>query len=409
MQVDADLEPAEPHHAQPQHQLPANEGVIQQAPLHPAAPGMPAPLRLYYIAGFEFECPQRYTVDRVIGRGAYGMVCAAIDHVRREMVAIKRINGVTHDVTDCKRTLREMLLLRHFGDEHIVTLKDVYLPTRDLPNFQEVYFVTDLMEFDLHQLITSNQPISADHTKYLAYQLLQGLKYIHSAGVLHRDLKPSNILLDQRCQLKICDFGLARDAPRNEAMQDQMTAYVATRWYRAPEILLGGRYSEAVDVWSVGCILAEIVLRRPLFPGTTCHQQMITVAHTIGPPPQSMVLDLCTRPAQVFVDKYLRHLPTRNVRDLFPHAPDALRDILALMLEYDPRKRITVLQAFQHPYLLALHDVADEPICERKFSGNLDSFALPHLAQMIWRESELYRARREAEDREAQLDPMALT
>ncbi|KAI0563537.1 mitogen-activated protein kinase 7 [Gracilaria domingensis] len=302
-----------------------------------------------------------------------------------------------------------MLLLRHFNHEHIVTLKDVYLPTRDPSDFQEVYFVTDLMEFDLHQLIASNQAISADHTQYLTYQLLSGLKYIHSAGVIHRDLKPSNILLTQQCQLKICDFGLARDAPRTEETQERMTAYVATRWYRAPEILLGGRYSEAVDVWSVGCILAEIVLRRPLFPGTTFQEQLVRVAQTIGPPPESMVFDLCSPHARLFVERHLKHLPQRNVRDLFPHVPQPLRDILALMLEYDPRKRITVLQAFQHPYLIALHDEDDEPTCERTFSGNLDRFPLRDLAHMIWRESELYRARREAEDKSVDFDPQSLT
>ncbi|PXF45005.1 Mitogen-activated protein kinase-like [Gracilariopsis chorda] len=141
-----------------------------------------------------------------------------------------------------------MLLLRHFTHEHIISLKDVYTPAVNMHNFQEVYFVTDLMEFDLHQLISSNQPISADHTRYLTYQLLNGLKYIHSAGVLHRDLKPSNILLTQECQLKICDLGLARDAPRTPYTQNRITSYTATRWYRAPEIMFGAPYTSAVDV-----------------------------------------------------------------------------------------------------------------------------------------------------------------
>ncbi|PXF46966.1 Extracellular signal-regulated kinase 1 [Gracilariopsis chorda] len=363
------------------------------------------PPRLYVIGGFEFECPQRYTVERVIGRGAYGVVCAAIDHVNREMVAIKRINGVTTDRTDCKRTLREMLLLRHFNHEHIVTLKDVYLPMRDPPNFQEVYFVTDLMEFDLHQLIASNQSISPDHTQYLTYQLLKGLKYIHSAGVLHRDLKPSNILLTQECDLKICDFGLARDAPRSPYSQDRMTAYVATRWYRAPEIMLGGRYSSAVDVWSVGCILAEIVLRRPLFPGNTYQEQLLKVAQTIGPPPQDMVHLFSSVGAQLFVERYLKHLPVRNVRHLFPHVCEDLRDLLARMLEYDPRKRITVQQSFQHPYLVALHDDADEPICETQFRICLDQEQMTTLKQMIWQEAEMYRIRRDQQDTAAGLVP----
>ncbi|PXF45002.1 Extracellular signal-regulated kinase 1 [Gracilariopsis chorda] len=282
------------------------------------------------------------------------MVCAAFDHVNQQQVAIKRINGVTQEETDCRRTLREMLLLRHFTHEHIISLKDVYTPAVNMHNFQEVYFVTDLMEFDLHQLISSNQPISADHTRYLTYQLLNGLKYIHSAGVLHRDLKPSNILLTQECQLKICDLGLARDAPRTPYTQNRISSYTATRWYRAPEIMFGAPYTSAVDVWSVGCIVAEILLRRPIFPGRTYEEQLVKVAQTLGPPPPDLLKSLAPPAARKFAQSRLSHFPKRDVRNLFPYAPQALCDLLARMFEYDPSKRITVVDALTHPYLVAV-------------------------------------------------------
>jgi p38 MAP kinase len=126
---------------------------------------------------------------------------------------------------------------------------------------EDIYFVTELLGTDLHRLLTS-RPLEKQFIQYFLYQILRGLKYVHSAGVVHRDLKPSNILVNENCDLKICDFGLAR-------IQDpQMTGYVSTRYYRAPEIMLTWqKYDVAVDIWSTGCIFAEMLEGRPLFPG----------------------------------------------------------------------------------------------------------------------------------------------
>lgn len=129
-------------------------------------------------------------------------------------------------------------------------------------DFEDVYIVSELMDTDLHQIISSGQNLSDDHCQYFMYQILRGLKYIHSAQVLHRDLKPSNILVNENCDLKICDFGLAR------ITDIEMTGYVSTRYYRAPEIMLTWQhYDKAVDIWSVGCIFAEMLIGQPLFPG----------------------------------------------------------------------------------------------------------------------------------------------
>ncbi|PNH00316.1 Mitogen-activated protein kinase 1 [Tetrabaena socialis] len=127
----------------------------------------------------------------------------------QEKVAIKKIANAFDNVIDAKRTLREIMLLRHLGHENIVTIKDIIPPThRDA--FKDLYVVYELMDTDLHQIIRSPQPLSNDHSQYFLYQLLRGLKYIHSANILHRDLKPSNLLVNANCDLKICDFGLAR-------------------------------------------------------------------------------------------------------------------------------------------------------------------------------------------------------
>jgi serine/threonine protein kinase len=127
----------------------------------------------------------------------------------------------------------------------------------------------ELLETDLSSIVKSPQPLSDDHCQFFMYQLLRGMKYMHSAKILHRDLKPRNLLVNSNCDLKICDFGLARaNLPDMRVRAAQMTDYVATRWYRAPEVLLSfKKYTSAMDVWSAGCIFGELLLRKPLLPG----------------------------------------------------------------------------------------------------------------------------------------------
>ncbi|XP_056863303.1 mitogen-activated protein kinase 12-like [Raphanus sativus] len=147
--------------------------------------------------------------------------------------------------------------------ENVTAIKDIVRPPqRDI--FNDVYIVYELMDTDLQRVLRSNQTLSHDQCRFFVYQLLRGLKYVHLANILHRDLRPSNVLLNSKHELKIGDFGLARTTSDT----DFMTEYVVTRWYRAPELLLNcSEYTAAIDIWSVGCILGEIMTGQPLFPG----------------------------------------------------------------------------------------------------------------------------------------------
>ena len=220
-----------------------------------------------------FTIDTRYSMIRVVGSGAYGVVISSNDSKTNKNVAIKMVPRAFNDEIDAKRILREIKLLKHFRHENIVGIVDMMPPTaRYLEDFHDVYIVTDLMETDLHRIIYSKQKLSIDHVQYFIYQVLRGLKYIHSADVIHRDLKPSNLLVNSNCDLKICDFGLARgiheDHKDGKGGTMLLTEYVVTRWYRAPEIMLAcHEYSKPIDLWSVGCIFAELVLRKPYFPG----------------------------------------------------------------------------------------------------------------------------------------------
>lgn len=175
-------------------------------------------------------------------------------------------------------------MLKHFNHENIIALRDMLKP-ETFETFDDVYLVTELLDTDLHQIISSPQPLSLDHIQYFVYQILRGLKYVHSASVMHRDLKPSNLLLNGNCDLKICDFGLARGANLDDSQSGFMTEYVATRWYRAPEIMLSWKeYTNKIDVWSVGCIMAELFGRKPLFAGRDYMHQLHLIIDILGTP-----------------------------------------------------------------------------------------------------------------------------
>ncbi|XAR55087.1 Mitogen-activated protein kinase [Bertholletia excelsa] len=343
----------------------------------------------YNVYGNYFEVSNKYVPPlRPIGRGAYGMVCAAVNSDTHEEVAIKKIGNAFDNRTDAKRTLREIKLLLHMDHENVIAIKDIIRPPKK-ESFSDVYIVYELMDTDLHHIIRSDQPLNDDHCQvsensYFLYQLLRGLKYVHSANVLHRDLKPSNLLLNANCDLKIGDFGLARTSET-----DFMTEYVVTRWYRAPELLLNcSEYTAAIDVWSVGCILGEIVTREPLFPGRDYVDQLRLIMELLGSPDDTSLGFIRSDNARRYV-KQLPRYPRQKFSARFPTMSPLALDLLEKMLVFDPNKRITVDEALHHPYLSSLHDVNDEPICQNPFSFDFEQRSITEdkIKELIWMES----------------------
>ena len=293
-----------------------------------------------------------------LGSGSYGSVCEATHKPTKTKVAIKKVLNLFDDNIDCKRVLREVNLLRRLNHPNVVKLYEILEP-KDNKSFDSIYLVMEYAQSDIKKLVKSAIHLQKIHIQKLVYNLLAGLKYTHSAGVLHRDIKPANILINENCSVRICDFGLGRsvagvegtsikemkkvgnfeelkNCPDDEdvdmkdsqpakitnksdemtdislfmslkgevkqeeekkkeikakiektrelrrSMKRQLTGHVVTRWYRAPEIILLEKdYGPAVDIWSVGCIFAELLSmmkenaatyqdRHPLFPGTSC-------------------------------------------------------------------------------------------------------------------------------------------
>ncbi|ORY24066.1 mitogen-activated protein kinase-like protein HOG1 [Naematelia encephala] len=319
------------------------------------------------IFGTVFEVTTRYVDLQPVGMGAFGLVCSAKDQLSGTSVAIKKIMKPFSTPVLSKRTYRELKLLKHLRHENIISLSDIFISP-----LEDIYFVTELLGTDLHRLLTS-RPLEKQFIQYFLYQILRGLKYVHSAGVVHRDLKPSNILVNENCDLKICDFGLAR-------IQDpQMTGYVSTRYYRAPEIMLTW---QKYDV--AGCIFAEMLEGKPLFPGKDHVNQFSIITELLGTPPDDVIQTIASENTLRFVQS----LPKREkvpFATKFPNADPLFRsqadltalDLLEKMLVFDPRTRISATEALGHEYLAPYHDPTDEPSAAEVFDWSFNDADLP--------------------------------
>ncbi|KAG9349986.1 hypothetical protein JZ751_026339 [Albula glossodonta] len=357
----------------------------------------------------KFEVGEEYDIIETIGTGAYGVVSSARRRDNGQRVAIKKIPNAFEVVTNAKRTLRELKILKHFKHDNIIAIKDILQPALPHSAFKSVYVVLDLMESDLHQIIHSRQPLTSEHTRYFLYQLLRGLKYIHSANVIHRDLKPSNLLVNENCELKVGDFGMARGLSSHpEESRSFMTEYVATRWYRAPELMLSlHHYSLAIDLWSVGCIFAEMLGRKQLFPGKHYVHQLQLILHVLGTPPEGVIGAI----GADRVRSYVQSLPSRGpipLTTLYPQAEPSALDLLAAMLRFDPRERISVTQALAHPYLAKYHDPDDEPICVPAFDFEFDKLPLSReqIKEAILEEIQDFHQRKQGNRRKIQFRPL---
>lgn len=342
-------------------------------------------MHTFMVCGAPFTIPRHYQLIKVCGRGAYGIVIAATNTLTGGNVAIKKVIDCIWHPHQLKQILRETRFMRHLEHENVLSLMDL-IPPPSYAEFRDVYMTVDLMEMDLHRIIYSKEVLLDDHIRYFLYQILSGLNHMHKAGVLHRDLKPSNLLINSDCQLKICDLGLARSMYLDD---NGMTEYVVTRWYRAPELLLGSAYSDGVDLWAAGCIFAEMLGRKPLFPGETYVHQLQLIMNVLGVPeehsfkenPQANKLKgrqlLSRTQAGAGID----------VSTMFPNANPEGLDLLWKMLVFDVEKRITVEEALRHPYLAAYYDDEKENRPVEKFqSFDLEGLDEGELKELMFKE-----------------------
>uniref|UniRef100_A0A8C2L372 mitogen-activated protein kinase n=1 Tax=Cyprinus carpio TaxID=7962 RepID=A0A8C2L372_CYPCA len=280
-----------------------------------------------------WEVPERYRDLKQVGTGAYGTVCYAFDRRTGAKVAIKKLHRPFQSDLFAKRAYRELRLRHHMKHDNVIGLLDVFTADLSLDRFHDFYLVMPFMGTDLGKLMKMER-LSEDRVQYLVYQILRGLKYIHAAGIIHRDLKPGNLAINEECELKILDFGLARQA------DSEMTGYVVTRWYRAPEVILSWmHYTQTVDIWSVGCIMAEMLLGKPLFKGND--------------------RILPRRKARNYIAK-LPKLKKKDLRTLLPNVNPQAIHVLESMLLLDPESRITAAEGLALPFFSDFREPEEE-------------------------------------------------
>jgi len=359
---------------------------------------------------------EAYQLLQHMGRGAYGDVWAARkrDGDRTsDKVAIKKIANCFVQATEAKRILRELRILRHLTHPNIIRIRDVLEPQNET-TFSDLCVVFDFVDLDLRKLIASPQTITVAHVQWICHQILAALLYLHSAHVLHRDLKPANVLLSGTCEVKICDFGLARvideaDWDYNEKVTSahalklernastsslgscpkvtrQMTTHVVTRWYRAPELILLQRYTTAIDMWSFACILAELLTMLPngpsernaLFPGRSCFPLSPTEDELSSPASLdqlNVIFSVIGSPQGPFewVDRteMREHLTTLTpisptaLEDLLPGSPPQAIALLQSLLQFKPSRRPSVREAMDHPFFDGMATRCDPVLATR--------------------------------------------
>ncbi|XP_058182222.1 mitogen-activated protein kinase 15-like isoform X11 [Rhododendron vialii] len=330
---------------------------------------------------------RRYTIQEVIGKGSHGVVWSAYDTQHREKVAIKKISDVFRHVSDATRILREIKLLRILRHDDILKIKHILLPP-SRGDFKDIYIVFELTECDLRSVIKANNGLKPEHCRYFLYQLLRGLKYIHTANVFHRDLNPRNILTIADCKIKIRHF--------SHAFVDNPTAmfwtdYVATRWYKAPELCgqFFSKYSAAIDIWSIGCIFAELLTGKPLFPGENPVHQLDLITDLLGTPSPESIAKIKNEKAHASLTSMRKKRPIPFPQK-FPNADPLALVLLKRMLAFDPEDRPSAEEALADPYFKELARLESEPsaqpVTEADFAFERLNVTKEHIRELIYLE-----------------------
>lgn len=292
---------------------------------------------------------KRYEILGLLGKGAYGIVWRAVDRKTKQGVALKKVFDAFQNQSDAQRTYREVMFLYRLDHGNIIKLHNVMRAD----NRMDLYLAFEIMETDLYATIRCN--ILQDvHKQFVTYQILRSIRYLHAVQIIHRDLKPANVLLNSDCHAKLADFGLARSLVTLKQEQEHrpvLTDYIATRWYRPPEIVLTStEYTKAIDMWAVGCIIGEMLTGSPLLPGTSTLNQMEKIISAVGHPTPSDIQSMRSQFVNELLDSLdeIKMNPLRS--QLASHNRDAV-DLICKLLVFNPKNRLTAVEAMRHPYV----------------------------------------------------------
>jgi len=328
-----------------------------------------------------FRVPEHFQLIKSLGSGSYGSVAAFWDTKHNYRVAVKKVANAFSELPGGMRALREVRVLSSTDHDNIVKMRYFYCDRRS--GHDDLYIIQERADIDLHSVIKrSGQHLTEKHHRHILYGITRGLAYLHDVDVAHRDLKPANILVNTDCSVKICDFNLSRGgmqfhsstaAERAFAEQSELSDYVCTRWYRAPELMLfKGRYGKSVDVWSLGCIVCELISSKPVFKGANTSGQIRQIISTIGYPKPE---DLHGRIFQSGAQKLLRGLSDvfgKPWHVVLPGASCEVLNIIAELLQFSPEKRITANECLRQAYFFRIHRQAHESTTNAAMDWSFD-------------------------------------
>ena len=339
-----------------------------------------------------FFLPEKYKVGDLIGGGAYGSVINAVDTLTNQIVAIKKLKSAS-DVIDLKRVLREIIIMKYCEHENIVPLFDVIVHLNRDPSLKkiaDVYLVMEKMDSDLQKIIISKQELSDEHYQFILYQILRAIYFLHSANIIHRDFKPSNVLINEDCTVKLCDFGMSRGVQEKDL---QLTEYVVTRYYRAPEVMLSSHhYTKKIDVWSIGCTFAELLSKKFLFPGENYIAQIKLIIDVLGSPKIEDLDFITNSSAKSFVMQF-KNVKAKDFKDILKYDNDEALDLVKHMLVFNPEKRYSIEDALNHPYLKSIREGIDDPVFDGKINFDFDydkNVTVNQLLMLLLKEVENY-------------------
>ncbi|XP_059808762.1 mitogen-activated protein kinase 6 [Hypanus sabinus] len=319
-----------------------------------------------------FDLGARYMDLKPLGYGGNGLVFSAVDNDCDKRVAVKKI--VLSDPQSVKHALREIKIIRRLDNDNIVKVFEILgpsgIPLSDdvgaITELNSVYIIQEYMETDLAKLLEQS-PFSEEHARLFMYQLLRGLKYIHSANVLHRDLKPANLFINtEDLVLKIGDFGLARIMDPHYSHKGHLSEGLVTKWYRSPRLLLSpNNYTKAIDMWAAGCIFAEMLTGKTLFAGAHELEQMQLILNSIPVIHEEDHQELLGV-IPVYLQKDMTE-PHNPLPQLLPGICSEALDFLEQILTFNPMDRLTAAEALAHPYMSIYSFPSDEPTSTHPF------------------------------------------
>ena len=294
----------------------------------------------------------KFDVIGIVGEGAYGIVYKCRNKETKEYVAIKKFKESEDEIV--KKTMRrELKVLQVLKNDNIVEFKQAFKQKGNL------YLVFEFIDKNLLELLEQSPTgLSPQLIKNLIFQLCKAVKYLHDQNIIHRDVKPENLLIDNKMNLKLCDFGFARKILNNK--NENLTDYVATRWYRSPELLItGGIYGPEVDYWAIGCIMGELADGKPIFPGENEIDQIHCIQKVLGNLPDDQIETFYSNP--IYAGKNLLNVekPETLERRYMGILPKIAISFMKGLLELDPKKRLCGEKVFQHPYFAGLVETTE--------------------------------------------------